>query len=70
MGMPDETPHIPNEIRASVEANALFDAVRHGDFAGAAQAQARLRDLGWYLSRNPQPSGRRKSARPQSDRSG
>jgi hypothetical protein len=44
---------IPVEIRARVEANALFDAVRWGDYASAAQAQERLRALGWHLSREP-----------------
>ena len=34
---------IPPEVRASVEANALFDALRRGDYAAAAKAQERLR---------------------------
>jgi hypothetical protein len=59
MGMPEE---IPVEIRASVEANALFDCIRRGDFAGAARAQQRLIELGWYISREPKPQRRRKSA--------
>jgi hypothetical protein len=51
---------IPPEIRAGVEANALFDAVRRGDFASAAQAQEKLRELGWYLSREqPRPQKRK-----------
>jgi hypothetical protein len=42
---------IPPEARASVEANALFDAVRRGDYAAAAKAQERLRELGWIIAR-------------------
>jgi hypothetical protein len=49
-----DTPEdIPVEIRARVEANALFDALRSGDYAGAALAQERLRALGWYVTREP-----------------
>jgi hypothetical protein len=44
---------VPIEIRARVEANAFFDALNAGDYAGAAQAQANLRSLGWYVSREP-----------------
>jgi len=36
----------PVEIRARVEANALFDALQTGDYASAAQAQGRLQSLG------------------------
>jgi hypothetical protein len=46
---------IPVEIRARVEANALFDSLHAGDYAGAAQAQERLRALGWYVGREPIP---------------
>ena len=46
-----DTEAIPPEIRAGVEANALFDAVRRGDFAAAATAQEKLRELGWNISR-------------------
>jgi hypothetical protein len=42
---------IPPEIQAGVEANALFDALRRGDYATAARAQERLREMGWHLSR-------------------
>jgi hypothetical protein len=45
------TETIPPEIRAEVEARALFDAVRRGDFSAAAQAQERLKELGWHLTR-------------------
>jgi hypothetical protein len=51
---------IPPEIRAGVEANALFDALRRGDFASAAQAEERLREMGWYLSREQPKTQRRK----------
>jgi hypothetical protein len=61
---------IPVEIRARVEANVLFDAVRAGDFARAAQAQESLRRLGWHVSREPierasGQSGRKRGARAQ-----
>jgi hypothetical protein len=49
---------IPVEIRARVEANALFNALQVGDYAGAAQAQERLRSLGWHVSREPAPRRR------------
>jgi hypothetical protein len=49
----DTTASIPVEIRARVEATALFDALQTGDYASAARAQERLRSLGWYLSREP-----------------
>jgi hypothetical protein len=42
---------IPNEARAAVECNALFDALRHGDYPAAARAQTRLHELGWDLRR-------------------
>jgi hypothetical protein len=35
---------IPSEIRAGIEANVLFDAVRRGDFGSAARAQERHTD--------------------------
>jgi len=44
---------IPVEIRARVEAGALFESVRVGDYAGAARAQERLRALGWRITREP-----------------
>jgi hypothetical protein len=47
------TDEIPIEIRARVEANALFDAVQAGDYTRAAQAQERLRALGWIVRRDP-----------------
>ena len=51
---------IPPEIQAGVEANALFDALRRGDYATAARAQERLREMGWHLSREtPKPQRRR-----------
>jgi hypothetical protein len=42
---------IPDEVQANIEANALFDALLRGDYAAAAHAQGRLRELGWHLSR-------------------
>jgi hypothetical protein len=54
---------IPPEIQAGVEANALFDALRRGDYATAARAQERLREMGWRLSREmPKPQRRRQQA--------
>ncbi len=47
---------IPVELRARVEAVALFDALHAGDYAGAALAQERLRTLGWNVSREPAPA--------------
>jgi hypothetical protein len=57
------TDEIPVEIRARVEANALFDALRSGDYASAAQAQERLRALGWIVRRDPALKNR-KTTRP------
>jgi hypothetical protein len=54
----DTREDIPVEIRARVEANALFDALQVGDYAVAAQAQESLRALGWYVSRQPAHRGR------------
>jgi hypothetical protein len=48
---------IPIEIRARVEANALFIAIQAGDYARAARAQERLRNLGWILARAPDAKG-------------
>jgi hypothetical protein len=56
---------IPIEVRARVEANALFDALQAGDYSRAAKAQERLRTLGWYVSREP---GRKGRATPQKAR--
>ena len=47
----DNATEIPPEIRATVEANAFFDAVRSGDYQEAAASQERLREMGWHLSR-------------------
>ena len=49
----DTSEDIPVEIRARVEANALFDALQAGDYAGAALAQERLNAMGWHVSRKP-----------------
>jgi hypothetical protein len=53
---------IPPEIRARVECNFFFLAIRDGDYAAAARAQERLRALGWTLGRHrPQSPRRRRS---------
>jgi hypothetical protein len=49
---------IAPETRARVEANALFEAVRQGDYQAAAVAQQRLKELGWHVSRE-QPAKRK-----------
>jgi hypothetical protein len=56
---------IPLEIQAGVEANALFDALRRGDYATAARAQERLREMGWHLSREASKPQRSRQQRPQ-----
>jgi hypothetical protein len=62
--MPSQpTAEIPAEIRATVETNAFFDALRDGDYAAAARAQERLRALGWDISRHPSPQTRRSRPR-------
>jgi hypothetical protein len=55
-----ETPPIPPEIRAQVEATALFESLRRGDYAAAAAAQERLRTLGWHISREHPRAARRR----------
>ena len=49
---------IPVEVRARVEATALFAALQTGDYASAARAQERLRSLGWHVTREPSPRQR------------
>ena len=61
---------IPPEIQAGVEANAMFDAIRRGDFATAARAQARLKEMSWHLSRELPKSKSRRNARRQATRLG
>jgi hypothetical protein len=61
---------IPTEIRARIEATAFFDALRAGDYAGAAQAQERLHALGWRLSREPAATGRQARRKPSRDAGG
>jgi hypothetical protein len=58
----EATVDIPPEMRASVECNALFDALRRGDYAAAASAQNRLRELGWTVTREDRPKRVRKGA--------
>jgi hypothetical protein len=55
---------IPDEIRAEVEANALFTALRRGDYVAAGRAQERLQALGWYVSREAPRSHRRRHDAP------
>lgn len=65
--MSDKEKPIPPEIRAAVEANCLFDALLRGELDLAAKAQARLRELGWYITREaPRPT--RRAARHQAAR--
>jgi hypothetical protein len=47
----DATIDIPIEVQARIEANAFFEALRAGDYASAAEAQERLRAIGWHISR-------------------
>jgi hypothetical protein len=54
---------IPVEARAAVECNALFDALRHGDYSAAARAQERLRELGWDVRRMADKPARRNATR-------
>ena len=63
----DATEEIPVEIRANVEANCLFDALRSGDYASAAKAQERLRSLGWHLTREPARAKRAGGRKPSLD---
>ena len=58
----NDSEEIPVEIRARVEANALFEALRVGDYTEAARSQERLRALGFHLSREA-PHQRRASKR-------
>jgi hypothetical protein len=52
---------IPSEAMARAECNILFGSLIQGDFAGALRAQERLRQMGWYVSREaPKPPRRRK----------
>jgi hypothetical protein len=55
--------HIPLEIRAHAEASALFLALHRGELAQAAQAQERLRQLGWNLTKEQPKQDRRKADR-------
>jgi hypothetical protein len=60
----NEARPIPAEVQAGVEANAMFDALRRGDYAAAGRAQERLKELGWYLGREmPGPRRPRRDAR-------
>jgi len=58
----DAVIEIPDEARAAVECNALFDALRHGDYVAAAKAQTRLQELGWDLRRVGSKPPRRPAA--------
>jgi hypothetical protein len=64
------TIEIPVEARAAVECNALFDALRYGDYPAAARAQERLRELGWDVRRVSGRPIRRQSNRDADRRQG
>jgi hypothetical protein len=50
------------EIKASIEAHALFDALSRGDLSEAARAQKRLRSMGWTVTRErPKPPNAQKA---------
>jgi hypothetical protein len=59
--MPEPAADLPFPLLATV-----ILAAQEGDFARAARAQERLRDLGWYVSRKPpekpKPPRRKKTA--------
>ncbi len=59
----DPPDRISPEIRARAEANALFLALHRGELARAAQAQERLRLLGWNLTREQPKPGRGEGTR-------
>lgn len=59
----DGTKSSPPEIRAEVEVNILFDALRRGDYAAAAKAQERLHELGWYITRE-RPRSKKRNQKP------
>jgi hypothetical protein len=56
------TDSIPPEARAQVECNALFEALRRGDYAAAAAAQEQLRKFGWILTRKTERKTRPRAA--------
>jgi hypothetical protein len=58
----DATIDVPIEVQARVEANAFFEALRAGDYAAAAEAQERLRAIGWHISRKAPRQTRRRRA--------
>lgn len=50
---------VRSETLVRISLNTMLDALVRGDFAVAAREQERLRDLGWYISREaPRPSRR------------
>lgn len=57
----DQDFKIQPEIRASVEANAFFIALRDGDYASAIKSQERLKEMGWHVGRDTPQSRRRKA---------
>lgn len=54
---------VPPEIRARVEANAFFDALREGDYGRAAKAQERIQQFGYYVGRALEKRGPGKPSR-------
>jgi hypothetical protein len=59
---PDEI-IIPPEIRARIEAIAFLEAIREGDYAGAARAQERIQKHGYLIGRAPEKRPARKAPR-------
>jgi hypothetical protein len=55
---------VRSETLVRISLNTMLDALARGDFVEAAREQERLRDLGWYISREA-PRPRRRNARQQ-----
>jgi hypothetical protein len=55
---------VRSETLVRIALNTMLDALTRGDFAVAAREQERLRELGWYISREA-PRSRRCNARQQ-----
>jgi hypothetical protein len=60
----DDITSIRTETLVRIEVNALLDALTRGDFAEAAEAQARPKGLGWYITREaPRPRSHKAARR-------
>jgi hypothetical protein len=59
----DGMPVIPPEIKARIEAIAFLEAIREGDYAGAARAQERIQKHGYFIGRAPEKRPARKPPR-------